>query len=331
MRIETLQNFIEVAECGSFYRASQRLFVSQQGLNKSIRALERELDTQLFERTHSGVKLTDEGAVLMARARQILDTYELMMAELFEVKHRQTSGETPIPLCISYYAAQTAASNPDYVHLLVNSEYVELPFEMLIERALDPDYEGLVFLDIHGKSIEEIRSNELLEFEPVIAMRYGVAVRDSVGIAQRKSTSCAEIVDEPFAVNTNCEMRHVLDCLFEHNPPKDIRLGTTNPRMLIERVQAPSKVLAGFDSFGFYLAQTDATLNTDGIRFVPFDDEKALAFVGFLKHKDAAPSQRAQSVKRVLRQWLEAHVSSYLTQYPAQKLWDEADAPSTMA
>ena len=58
MRIETLQNFIEIAKCGSFYRASQRLFISQQGLNKSIRALEHELDARLFERTHRGVKLT---------------------------------------------------------------------------------------------------------------------------------------------------------------------------------------------------------------------------------------------------------------------------------
>ena len=330
MRIETLQNFIEIAKCGSFYRASQRLFISQQGLNKSIRALEHELDARLFERTHSGVKLTDEGAVLMARAKQLLDTYELMMAELFEAKHRRTSGETPIPLSISYYAAQSAASNPDYVHLLVNSEYVELPYEMLVEQALDTDYEGLVFLDIHGKSIEEIRNNEMLEFDPVIAMRYGVAVRDSADIAQRKSISCADIVDEPFAVNTNCEMRHVLDYLFDHDPPKDVRLGTTNPRMLIERVQAPSKVLAGFDSFGFFLAQSDTTLNTDGMRFIPLDDDKALAFVGFLKHKDAVLSQRAQSVKRVLRQWLEAHVSAYLTQYPAQKLWDEASTTPTM-
>ena len=64
---------------------------------------------------------------------------------------------------------------------------------------------------------------------------------------------------------------------------------------------------------------------------MPFEDDKALAFVGFLKHKDAVLSQRAQSVKRVLRQWLEAHISAYLTQYPAQKMWDEVSAPPTTA
>ena len=324
MRIETLKHFIHIARCGSFYRASQELFISQQGLNKAIRALESELDCQLFERSHSGVVLTDEGGVFYRHAERMLDDYELMMADVLEAKHRSTTGEAPIPLSISYYAAQTAASNPDYVHLLVNAEYVELPFDKLIELAGERSYEGLVFLDIHGKSIGEIRNNELLEFEPVIATRFGAVVRADDELARHGKVTLEEMRTLPIAVNTHCEVRHVMDYLLSGAMPADIRLGTTNPRMLLERVQTPSRVLATFDSFGFFLAQNDETLSTEDTTFVPLESDENLVFVGFLKRRDAETSPRARSVKRVLHQWLEQHVSAYLTQYPAQKLWEEA-------
>ena len=323
MRIETLQHFLEVASSGSFYSASHKLFISQQGLNKSIRSLEEELDTHLLERSHSGVKLTDDGAVFAHHAERILEDYELMMADLFESKHRRTTGEAPIPLSISYYAAQTAASNPNYVHLLVNSEYVELPFEKLVERAASKDYEGLVFLDIHGASIANVNDNPLLEFEPIIATRFGIVVREGSLFSSKKNITVEEIRSQPFAYNTHCEMRHILEELFGGDIPADIRLGTTSPRMLLERVQAPSTVLAGFDSFGFFLAQNDDSINTENLAFVPLEGTDAIGFVGFLKRRDAETSQRARYVKRVLRQWLEAHVSAYLTQYPAKKLWSD--------
>ena len=40
MRFEALAYFLEIAESGSFTQASKRLFVSQQGLSKAIKALE---------------------------------------------------------------------------------------------------------------------------------------------------------------------------------------------------------------------------------------------------------------------------------------------------
>jgi DNA-binding transcriptional LysR family regulator len=42
-----------------YYKASQALFISQQGLSKSIHKLEEELGFTLFQRSVSGVKPTD--------------------------------------------------------------------------------------------------------------------------------------------------------------------------------------------------------------------------------------------------------------------------------
>ena len=46
MNIETIRYFEEVARAESFYGAAKRLAVSQQGLNKAITSLERELSTK---------------------------------------------------------------------------------------------------------------------------------------------------------------------------------------------------------------------------------------------------------------------------------------------
>ncbi|MBN9622490.1 MAG: LysR family transcriptional regulator [Actinobacteria bacterium] len=80
MEIKHLRYFVAVAEEQSFTRAAERLWVAQPGLSQQIRALERELGAQLFERLNRGVALTDEGAVFLAKARVALTAIEEALA-----------------------------------------------------------------------------------------------------------------------------------------------------------------------------------------------------------------------------------------------------------
>lgn len=73
MRIESLAYFLEIAQSGSFSLAARRLYVSQQGLSKSVQALERELDTVLFERAGKRLRLTDAGRALVPLARTCIE------------------------------------------------------------------------------------------------------------------------------------------------------------------------------------------------------------------------------------------------------------------
>lgn len=67
-----LRYFVAVAEELHFTRAAERLFVSQPALSKQIRALERQLGAELFERDHQSVRLTAVGAALLPHARRVL-------------------------------------------------------------------------------------------------------------------------------------------------------------------------------------------------------------------------------------------------------------------
>jgi LysR family nitrogen assimilation transcriptional regulator len=74
MELRQLEYFIAIAEAGAFSRAAMRLAVPQPVLSRHIRALERELGTELYHRTGRGIVLTEAGRILEQHARGVLET-----------------------------------------------------------------------------------------------------------------------------------------------------------------------------------------------------------------------------------------------------------------
>ncbi|MFZ5538491.1 MAG: LysR family transcriptional regulator [Pseudomonadota bacterium] len=72
MDLKQIEYFVQVAELGSFTRASQVMRVAQPAMSRQIRTLELELRQTLFHRNGRGVTLTEAGQRLLAHGRGIL-------------------------------------------------------------------------------------------------------------------------------------------------------------------------------------------------------------------------------------------------------------------
>jgi DNA-binding transcriptional LysR family regulator len=89
MELRHLRYFVAVAEEGHITRAAERLGMQQPPLSQQIRAIERELDVQLFRRLPRGVELTDAGRALLAEACSILGHVDRALA----ITRRTARGE----------------------------------------------------------------------------------------------------------------------------------------------------------------------------------------------------------------------------------------------
>lgn len=72
LRLDLLQAFVVLADELHFTHAAKRLFMSQSGLSRRIRQIERVLGTELVQRTTRSVELTPAGVALLPHARALL-------------------------------------------------------------------------------------------------------------------------------------------------------------------------------------------------------------------------------------------------------------------
>lgn len=72
MKMQQLEYFVTVSQCGSLGKAAEKLFTSQPNVSKVIHSLETELGTPLFERNPRGLRLNEYGRAIFEYANSII-------------------------------------------------------------------------------------------------------------------------------------------------------------------------------------------------------------------------------------------------------------------
>lgn len=187
MNTESLQYFIKVYEKKSISSAAKDLFITPQGLSKTIKQLEMELEAELFYRESHGMEATEYGELLYARAKHICYLLEDIKKEFSIVDAKKD-----ILNVIVTYAA-TYAIPPDllfcfsklYPNIQMKLKEIpdEYPFDTVFKKEADI---GLV---MGNQELEDCKYELIVPGELVVMVSKDnpLAATDEVSITQLKS------------------------------------------------------------------------------------------------------------------------------------------------
>src|SRR5580658_2430882 len=85
VELKHLQALVGIADTGSFSAAAEAIGTVQSNISAHVARLERELDVLLVDRA-SG-RLTEEGEVVVARARRMMAEMDAMVSDVVAMRH----------------------------------------------------------------------------------------------------------------------------------------------------------------------------------------------------------------------------------------------------
>lgn len=85
MNLRQLRYFLAIVDHGGVHRAAESLHIAQSSLSQTMRALERDLGTELFHRIGRGIVLAPAGEGLVGPARSILREVDIAERTVTEI------------------------------------------------------------------------------------------------------------------------------------------------------------------------------------------------------------------------------------------------------
>lgn len=113
MKLDQLHHFVAIVEHGSLRAAARRLGLQQPALTRSVRALERELDAELFTRSATGMALTASGRRFHRRAATVVGEVRRARDELRQTQGAE-DGEVSVALSIAPHAGMLPSALPAF-------------------------------------------------------------------------------------------------------------------------------------------------------------------------------------------------------------------------
>ena len=271
------RHFLAVVNEGSLTAAAQKVAVTQSALTKSIRKLEQELGTPLFERLPRGTALTIYGKTLLPHAQRIVAECRLADLELqafgsghsglLKVGAGLMFGATMVPAAI----AQLYEHYPGIAFQLV-SGVTEVNFPLLRAGELD-----LMF----GLLPPPATIPEYLAYRPIIELSSRVvAGADHPLVRGRNIVRAAELADYPWVVIQHDRelVNNILAALTTE--------GGRTPRINVEVTSLSS--LVRILRAGTYLssfADAIAAMPDLGLALVPYEQRIIRGEAGVVYHR----------------------------------------------
>lgn len=207
LELRHVRCFLRLAEDLHFSRAALALNMTQPGLSRTIRELEREVGAALLERTTRSVRLTEAGQAFLAESRASLDRLELAVT-----KARRAAAGMSGELRVGYMDFAINGRLPELIRLFgVRHPEIRLDLsympttrqqEALLARRID------VGFMIGGFE------NALMTSYPLDEDHYVALLPATHRLANVASLTLADLAREPFVLGSGEDWRAFRERLF---------------------------------------------------------------------------------------------------------------------
>lgn len=174
--------FRYIAEAGSITRVAETINISPTALSKSIHQLEKELDTELFDREGRKIVLNANGKIFLEHVREILSSLDMAEQRLRQppVRRLRIRGDAPFAYS-TMYVILMKKQRPDLVTEVVPFNRGDAPYDLRIFDSTAP-----------------IKSRKR-KLELICKERYVAALPANHPLAGRDKISLTELKNERFA------------------------------------------------------------------------------------------------------------------------------------
>ena len=260
MNIRDLDFFIKVYECRSISIASEKLFISAQGLSNVISRLEQELGCSLFNRDRAGSVPTVCGEAFYKYAVKTKSEYERMITEI-EHLSRAEKGVIRIGYSFGVMSGLTMNITQEFQNKYPEYEldFAEMPDKIVEELVLSEELDigFAAYVDKDKFEYDLINESEIL-FVPIKDSRF----------YERESVSIREIADEPLTLrNRNFATTRIMMQEFEkYGADPEIMLNTGG---ILRSLKLRKDGMANTVIIDSVAAQ----IESDEMRTIPFTEE----------------------------------------------------------
>jgi LysR family cyn operon transcriptional activator len=234
----SLKYLLAVAECSSFTRAAESLFVSQPALSQQIKQLEEQVGVQLLERSGRHVHLTDAGELYVRhveRALAEINAASVALDDLSQLSRGHVSlALTPITDYLTADLIQEFISQ----HPNISLDIKEMA-QHDVEEAVLQDQVSIGVMFSNETSLSTGRD----ELEAMTLNTDTLVLASSKNSIPKKNDvhgdSSLELLRQPLALlNNRFEMRRQIDAYFtSHDLSPKVTLEANSLGFLIEMVK----------------------------------------------------------------------------------------------
>lgn len=192
MNQKQLQYFLTVYEKKSISQAAESLFISPQGLSKTISTLESELGVDLFIHKSNRIIPTSAATSLASHAINILSEYDIIENKLF----KNDGFKKAVNISCSYDVPQMFPI--DFFHHFYKSHP-----DILLQMHEYPD--GIILNQLDNATIElgivsGPLDNSIYEFKPLFTDTYCLVINKANPLSTKEYINLADLQNEPLVI-----------------------------------------------------------------------------------------------------------------------------------